>query len=61
MNVYEVSFLKNGVYQSNLVKTEKSPVDIGLWYKENKPDTQVIGISIATSDSMRPDKPIRTI
>ena len=59
--MYEVSFLKNGVYQANIVKTEKSPVEIGLWYKENKPDTKVIGISIAISDSMKPGKPIIAI
>ena len=55
--MYEVSFLKNGIYQSNIVKTKKSPVDIGLWYKENKPDASIIDISIATLDSIKPGKP----
>lgn len=61
MKMYEISFLKNSVYQSNIVRTEKSPVDVSLWYKENRPNTSVIGISIATSDSMKPGKPIITI
>lgn len=61
MTVYEVSFLKNSVYQANLVKTDKSPVEIGLWYKENRPDRIITGMSIATSDSIKPGKPFMTI
>ncbi len=58
MTNYEVTFEKDGIFQSNIVSTEK-PVDaIVLWYKENKPGTFVHNISIATSESMKPGKPI---
>lgn len=58
MTNYEVTFERNGIYHSNIVRTEKSPVDVALWYKENKPGTSVLDVSIATSESMKPGKPI---
>lgn len=61
MKMYEVSFKKNDVYQSNIIKTKKSIVDIELWYKENRPDREIIDISIAMEDGIRPGKPIITI
>jgi hypothetical protein len=58
MTSYEVTFERNGIYHSNIVRTEKSPIELSIWYKENKPGTFVHNISIATSESMKPGKPI---
>ena len=58
MTNYEVTFERDGIYHSNIIKTEKSPVDIEFWYKDNRPGTVVLNISIATSESMKPGKPI---
>ena len=56
--LYEVTFEKNEVCQSNLVETEKSPVEIGHYFRDVKKTTYVFAIKIATSDSMRIGKPI---
>ena len=56
--LYEVSFQRNDVPQSNLVETEKSPVDVGLWYRDVHKATHVFAVKIATADSMRPGKPV---
>lgn len=61
MAMYEVSFLKNGVYQNNIVNTNKSPVEIGHYFKDVIKSDHVTGISIAVADSMKPGKPIITI
>ena len=61
MKIYEISFSKNHVYQSNLVRTNKSPVEIGLWFKEKYSDIRVTRIAIATVDSMKPGKPFITL
>lgn len=59
--LYEVDFLKNGVCQSHIVKTSKSPVEIGHYYRDVKHVDHVTGITVATADSMKPGKPIVTI
>ena len=56
MTSYEVTFERNGIYHSNIVKTEKSPIELSIWYKENKPETVVLNISIATS--IKPGQPV---
>lgn len=61
MIIYDVSFLKNAVYQANLVKTDKSPEDLAKRYAEHNPGAKVIGVSIATSDSIKPGKPCITV
>jgi hypothetical protein len=65
-NSYEVSMLlkdkyDNPIYSANIVITNLSPVDVGLWYKENKKNVIVIGIDIATKDSIKPGKPVINI
>lgn len=63
MDRYEVSFSRKNsdIYQAMIVNTKKSPVEVGLWFKENKPEYSIIGITIATVDSMKPGKSIITI
>jgi len=45
MKKYEVSFLENNVYQEDLVQTSKEIIDIVNWYKTNRPDVELIGIT----------------
>lgn len=61
MTTYNVSFLKNDVYQSNLVKTSKSPVEIAQYFIDVKHVHEVLGINIATADDNRPGKPVLEI
>lgn len=58
MNRYNVSFKKNGIYQTNLVETDKSPVDVGLYYRDVEKADHVFGVDYATADDERPGKPI---
>ena len=58
MTRYNVSFEKNGIYQSNLVETNKTPVEIGLYYKDVEKANHVFGIDLATADDERPGKPV---
>ena len=57
MKTYVVSFIHNDIHQSNIVITNKSPEDIKLWFETNRPEKNVIGISIAT-DTIKPGQPI---
>ncbi|MBR2212772.1 MAG: hypothetical protein IJ896_15220 [Fibrobacter sp.] len=61
MKRYNVSFEKNGVYQSNLVETDKSPVEIGLYFRDVKKASHVFGVDFATRDDERPGKPVLKI
>lgn len=56
-NLYNVSFKRNGVYQSNLFKANSEQA-IQDWYWENKPDAEVIAIKVATPDDEKPGKPL---
>jgi hypothetical protein len=58
LNMYDASFKRNGVYQSNLVRTDKNVSEIRSWFKENRPDSEILGILFADSDSLRPGKPV---
>lgn len=58
MTIYTVSFKKNEVYQSNLVKTDKSISEILDYFMNEKKATEVFGIGEATQDDLRPGKPI---
>jgi len=60
MRTYEVTFERNGVYQSNLAVAEND-LNVKNWFNENKKSTRVIAIKEATSDSMKPGKPCITI
>lgn len=57
MKKYNVSFERNGVYQTNIVETDKSPADIEAYYK-NKKKTNVFGVNPMTQDDVRPGKPV---
>lgn len=61
MNIYEVSFVKNGIYQCNLVKTEKSPVEVGHYFRDERKVESVLGVYDATADDMKPGKPFYQI
>lgn len=54
---YNVSFIKNNVPQTNFIETDRSPVDIGHYYRDVKKVDYVCGITIATADDERPGKP----
>lgn len=58
MKKYNVTFEKNGVCQTNFVETDKSPVDVGLYYRDVKKVTHVFAVDYATADDERPGKPI---
>lgn len=61
MTKYNVSFIKNGVPQTNLIETDKSPVEIGHYFRDVKHAEFVCGITIATADDERPGKPCTRI
>lgn len=58
---YNVSFLKNNVYQAHIVESNKSPAKIARYYRKVKRVNNVLGISLATADNIKPGKPIITI
>lgn len=58
---YEVSFLKNNTYQAHIVKSDKSPARIARYYRDVKKANNVLGISLATADSIKTGRPIITI
>lgn len=60
MKMYDVSFLKNEIYQSNIVKTDKSPVEVALYFKDVK-QAKVLSVDEATADDLKPGKPILQI
>ena len=35
--------------------------DVKKWFNDNKPDAEIINISVATADSLKPGKPVVTI
>ncbi|MXP77192.1 hypothetical protein GN277_17965 [Lachnospiraceae bacterium WCA-9-b2] len=58
---YNVSFFKNNTYQSHIVKSDKSPARIARYYRDVKRVNNVLGISLATSESIKHGKTIITI
>ena len=58
MTLYNVSFKKNGVYQTNLIETDKSPVDVGFYYRDIEKTSHVFNVDFATEDDDRPGKQI---
>lgn len=59
MKEYIVGFIKDNIYQSNIVRTEKSPVEVGLYYKDLS--DHVYSVDYATPDNMKPGIPIINI
>lgn len=57
MKLYEVGFIKNEIYQVNLVSTDKSPVEVGHYFRDVK-NANVLSVDEATADDLRPGKPI---
>lgn len=57
MKQYNVSYQKNGVFQTCLVKTNQSPVFVGHYFRDVRKATHVYAVDIATADDMRPGKP----
>ena len=58
MTMYVVSFKKNEVYQSNLVKTDKSIREIFDYFMDERKATEIFGIGEDTQDDLRPGKPV---
>lgn len=56
LNTFEISYKKNGVYQSNLVDAN-SAEEAKAWYAKKHPDATILGVHPATSDSYKPGKP----
>jgi len=55
--LYNVSFIKNNVFQTNLVNTNHEPQMIKMYFEQIK-GSQVLGIEKARKDDMRPGKPV---
>lgn len=58
MTMYTVSFKKNNVYQTNLVKTDKSISEIYDYFMEIKKVSDIFGIGEAMRDDIKPGKPV---
>lgn len=59
--VYKVDCLVDGEPQSNLVRTTKSPVEIGRYFKNVKCVDHVLKVLVATADNIESGKAILTI
>ena len=57
MNTYNVSYKRNDVYQSNLYKSN-SIEEIKDSIAAYRPEIEVINIRLATSDDIKPGKPM---
>ena len=57
IKTFNISFKRNDVYQANLIKgySEEQVTD---YFKSYKPDAEILGVKIATSDDMKPGKPV---
>ncbi len=53
---YNVSFVRNDVYQSNLAIAESEQA-VAAWFKMYKPDARVLSICPANSGGEKPGKP----
>lgn len=56
MKAYEVSFEKNGVYQSDLVHASDAKV-AESWYISTHDGATVLSVREASADSYKPGKP----
>ena len=54
--VYNVTFTRNDVTQSNLAIAE-SPIAVMAWFKMYQPDARVLDVNPATADDQKPGKP----
>lgn len=55
---YNVTFEKNGVIQSNLIKTYHNERLIRLYFLHTLKADRVFSVEIATDDDMKPGKPV---
>ena len=57
VQTFNISFKANDVYQTNLIKgySEEQVTD---YFKEYKPNAEILGVKIATKDDERPGKPV---
>lgn len=53
---YNITFNRNGVYQSNLAIAECT-ASVWAWYKMYKPDAKILDVTPARSDDEKPGKP----
>ena len=60
MAKYNVSFIRNGISQSNLAEAG-SREDVEEWFAQNKPDARVIMVREAVTDDLRPGNSNRGI
>lgn len=57
MTKYNISFIRNEVYQS-LIDEARSKDAVEDWFAEHKPDARVLNIREAWDGDMKPGKPI---
>lgn len=60
MKTYDVSFEKNGVYQSNLVHASNAKV-AESWYISTHDGATVLSVREASANSYKPGKPCLTV
>lgn len=57
IKTYNISFKRDEVYQANLIKGY-SEEQVTRYFKEYKPDAEILGVKLATRDDDRPGKPV---
>jgi len=57
MAKYNVSFIRNGIYQSNLAEAGSKEA-VEEWFAQNKSNARVLTVREAVTDDLRPGKPI---
>lgn len=57
MNKYEVSYIRNNVYQAIIVEAE-TPDHATHYFQSIRPDATICGTREATSCDLKPGKPI---
>lgn len=60
MERFNISFVRNGVCQSNLADAS-SRESVEQWFAQHKPDAKILNIMEAGADDMRLGKPIINI
>lgn len=58
--LYNISHKNNGVYQALLVEATSERI-AKAYFKDQKPESVVLGIHEATMDDMRPGKPVMVV
>ena len=56
MAKYNVSFIRNGICQSNLAEADSREA-VEEWFAQNKPDARVLTVREVATDDLRPGKP----